>query len=95
MQRTVCDCDYCGDRLDTVEVCVATPIASPDTTMFTRRFCARPLAVVLSATGLFLPKPADVMLVCETPCDDEEVLHRGCAILRQLLVESSEPTESV
>ncbi len=32
-----------------------TPIALPETTRFTRRFCALPAAVELSATGLLMP----------------------------------------
>ena len=59
------DCWPCGAGL---VLCPSLmPIASPDTTMLTRRFCVRPLEVELSATGLFFPKPCEVMLAGDTP----------------------------
>src|ERR1035438_1830250 len=61
---------YC----DVSDALCDTPMASPETTIFTRLFCCRPLAVPLSATGLFLPKPADVMLSGETPCWTRKLL---------------------
>src|SRR5579864_6854486 len=36
---------------------ICVPMISPETTSSTRRFCWRPEAVVLLATGLSLPKP--------------------------------------
>ena len=59
--------DYCGWL-------VCTPIASPETTMLTRRFCWRPAAVPLSATGLALPYPAAVTLAAGTPLETQDVL---------------------
>src|ERR1700687_1829965 len=47
----------------------APPIASPDTTSSTRRFCWRPTAVLLSVTGRVLPKPTDVIASADTPCE--------------------------
>jgi len=40
---------------------IAVPITSPETTNSTRRFCCRPSAVSLDATGCVLPKPCAVM----------------------------------
>lgn len=51
---------YCGAALVigavlAAGVLVCTPIASPETTKFTRRFCCLPAAVPLSATKLVAP----------------------------------------
>ena len=40
---------------------MVVPITSPETTSSTRRFCWRPSAVSLDATGCVLPNPCDVM----------------------------------
>src|ERR1017187_694514 len=62
---------YCGDGWPSGAVLALglslIPIASPDTTRLTRRFCVRPLEVELSATGLFFPKPCELMLAGDTP----------------------------
>src|ERR1700761_4091847 len=50
-------------------LCWFTPMAAPETTICTRRFCARPAAVELSATGLAGPYPVAVTFAGATPCD--------------------------
>ena len=52
-------------------------------------------AVELSATGSFLPNPCEVMLFVDTPCVNQKILHRLRPLIRERLVEVSEPTESV
>jgi hypothetical protein len=44
----------------------AAPMISPDTTISTRRFFARPSAVSLDSTGWVFPKPAAVIASAET-----------------------------
>src|SRR5581483_6121384 len=44
------------------------PMASPDRTNSTRRFCARPSAVSFDAIGSFLPKPWASTLADAIPC---------------------------
>lgn len=44
------------------------PIASPDNTSSTRRFCWRPSAVSLVATGWVLPRPRNTMALSGMPC---------------------------
>ncbi len=49
---------YCGGAADVTAASgplCCTPIALPETTSCTRRFCARPLELLLSATGFALP----------------------------------------
>ena len=72
----------------------STPIASPETTSCTRRFCARPATVPLSATGLPCHSPSR-NIVRLNPLRHQEVPHRSGPILRELLVELSPPTLSV
>src|SRR6266516_6501934 len=44
------------------------PIASPEMTISTRRFCWRPSGVSLEATGSVFPKPRDSIESAEIPC---------------------------
>ena len=44
------------------------PIASPDTTSSTLRFCCRPAALSFVATAKLLPKPLAVTELVATPC---------------------------
>src|SRR6267154_2471618 len=46
---------------------ILVPIASPETIISTRRFCCRPAAVPLDATGIDLPSPVAVRLASGTP----------------------------
>ena len=62
------------------------PITSPDTIISTRRFSFRPAAVLLSATGLPLPKAARNYVVDRDPVVHQVVPHRPCPLLRQGLV---------
>jgi hypothetical protein len=45
------------------------PIAPPETTISTRRFCWRPFAVSFEAMGLVLPNPFEVIESAEMPCE--------------------------
>src|ERR1019366_5285281 len=45
------------------------PNISPETIISTRRFCCRPAAMLLSATGLVLPKPCAVTIPEFRPCE--------------------------
>ena len=46
---------------------IFAPITSPETMISTRRFCLRPAAVLLSATGSAWPSPFDVMMSADSP----------------------------
>ena len=59
-------------------------MTSPETTSSTRRFCCRPAAVPLDATGLSLPNPTAVIFPTCNPCLYQEVAHGIAAVLRQL-----------
>src|SRR3954452_23074830 len=47
---------------------IAFPIASPDSTNSTRRFCARPSAVSFEAMGSVFPNPRASMEFAVSPC---------------------------
>jgi hypothetical protein len=49
-------------------VVIGLPIASPDTTSSTLRFCCRPAALSFVATGKVLPKPFALTEFVATPC---------------------------
>src|SRR5689334_24781363 len=57
-------CDY----LAAIGVPIAVPMTSPEITSSTRRFCCRPPAVSLDATGCDLPKPLAVTESPAIPC---------------------------
>ena len=63
-------CYRCGwvDAVSLAPALVRSPMASPDSTSSTRRFCLRPSAVSLDATGAVFPKPLALIASEEIPC---------------------------
>ena len=58
-----------GTSSDGVLAPICVPITSPEIIISTRRFCCRPAAVVLSATGFAFPNPVAVTDPGSIPCD--------------------------
>jgi hypothetical protein len=56
------------DAVSLAPALVRSPMASPDSTSSTRRFCLRPSAVSLDATGAVFPKPLALIASEEIPC---------------------------
>ena len=59
---------------------------SPDTTSSTRRFCCRPEAVSLDATGIVFPNPLAVTESSGIPDCGQIIPHRRGAVFRKLLI---------
>src|SRR3984957_10748768 len=68
------------------------PRISPETTSSTRRFCWRPAAVELSATGIVFPKPWLVTLVGGTPSHTRKSRMAPARFSDSLILYSSPPT---
>lgn len=71
-QPSACDlrltpCDYLFDAVSLLPS-VRLPMASPESTSSTRRFCWRPSGVSFDATGAVFPKPLAVTASAGIPC---------------------------
>lgn len=71
------------------------PIASPLTTISTRRFIWRPAAVRLEATGLSGPKPRSVTLLEGTPWLTRKLRTAAARRSDNVMLNSCEPVLSV
>ena len=63
------------------------PMTSPETTNSTRRFCCRPAAVSLVATGWLSPNPWEAMEDATIPCLNQEIANRVRTVFGQAHVE--------
>ncbi len=71
------------------------PIASPETTNSIRRFCCRPAAVSLVATGWLLPNPRETMEDVTMPCLARKSRTEFARFSDKRMLSSSVPTLSV